>query len=61
MFKMFDTKPSVIEQKFLGLYAMVILAIVSIFQGIDLVTGFLGGVIAMMIRDLYRTDTKEGV
>ena len=61
MFKLFDEKLDALELKFVGLFFMITLGAVSLVFGIDLITGFLGGIIAMMTRDLYRSNTtKQG-
>lgn len=59
MLKFFDKDLDTIEMKFLGLLFCILLGIISIVVKIDLITGFLGGIISMMVRDLYRTDTNE--
>ena len=59
MLKFFDKDLDTIELKFVGFFFVVVLGIVSIIVQIDLITGFLGGIITMMVRDIYRTDTNE--
>lgn len=59
MLKFFDKDLDTIEMKFLGLLFCIIMGVVSIVLHVDLITGFLGGIITMMVRDLYRTDTND--
>ncbi len=58
MLKFFDKDLDTQELKFLGLFFVLVLGIVSVVLGIDLMTGFLGGVIVMIVRDLYTSTTN---
>ena len=62
-FEFFSKDLDELELKFLGFYITLILGIVSAFVGVDLITGFLSGLLMMMGRDLYRkeTNTAKGV
>ena len=57
--KFFDKDLDTIELKFIGFFFILMMGIISLIVGIDLITGFLGGVIVMIVRDIYRTDTNE--
>ena len=59
MLKFFDKDLDTIELKFIGFFFILMMGIISLIVGIDLITGFLGGVIVMIVRDIYRTDTNE--
>ena len=60
MMKLSDYKLDEIDLKFAGFFLTVILAIATIWQGIDIATGFLGAVIMAQVRDLYRSQTNTG-
>ena len=57
---MFKDKLDEIDLKFLGFFMTVILAVATIWQGIDIATGFLGAIIMAQVRDLYRSQTNTG-
>ena len=57
--KFFDKDLDTQELKFIGFFFTIVLGIVSVVLGIDLMTGFLGGVIVMIVRDLYTTNTSN--
>lgn len=59
MLKFFDKDLDTQELKFIGFFFCLVLGIVSVVLGIDLMTGFLGGVIVMIVRDLYTTNTSN--
>ena len=58
-FEFFSKDLDTIELKFIGFFFILMMGIISLIVGIDLITGFLGGVIVMIVRDIYRTDTNE--
>ena len=58
MLKFFDKDLDTQELKFIGFFFTIVLGIVSVVLGIDLMTGFLGGVIVMIVRDLYTNTTN---
>ena len=58
MLKFFDKDLDTQELKFMGFFFILVLGIVSVVLGIDLMTGFLGGVIVMIVRDLYTATTN---
>ena len=60
MLKIFDDKLDEIDLKFLGFLLTIILAVATIWQGIDIATGFLGAIIMAQVRDLYRSSTNTG-
>ena len=57
--KLFSHELDVMDNKFLGFYICIVAGIVSIVLGIDVITGFLSGLIMMQGRDLYRTDSND--
>lgn len=59
MLKFFDKDLDTIELKFIGFFFILMMGIISLIVGIDLITGFLGGVIVMIVRDIYRSDTND--
>ena len=58
MLKFFDKDLDTQELKFMGFFFILVLGVVSVVLGIDLMTGFLGGVIVMIVRDLYTSSTN---
>ena len=58
MMKFFDKDLDTQELKFMGFFFILILGIVSMILGVDLMTGFLGGIIVMIVRDLYTATTN---
>jgi len=55
-----DWKLDEIDLKFIGFFLTIILAMATIWQGINIATGFLGAVIMAQVRDLYRSQTNTG-
>lgn len=49
-----------VDLKFTAYMMTIILAVVTVWHGIDIATGFLGAVIMAQTRDLYRSTTKKG-
>lgn len=58
-FELFSKDLDTIELKFIGLFFVIMLGVISLIIKVDLITGFLGGVVAMMVRDLYRQETNK--
>ena len=55
-----DWKLDEIDLKFIGFFITIILAVATIWQGIDIATGFLGAILMAQVRDLYRSGTNSG-
>lgn len=49
-----------IDLKFLGFFLLIILEIISLINGVDILSGALGTLLIMMGRDLYRSSTNSG-
>ena len=51
---------SEIDLAYFGFFLTTILAVATIWQNIDIATGFLGAVLMAQVRHLYRSQTKKG-
>lgn len=57
--KLFSHELDVMDMKFIGFFITIIAGIISVYLGVDIITGFLSGLIMMQCRDLYRDSSNS--